>query len=161
MTLTHPCLQRGTRHSALRPAALAAASLLALQLAAPAHAQDTAKTAWPSRPVTLVVGTPPGGAIDAYARALAHELGKVTGGTFIVDYKPGANGNISAEYVQKAAPDGHTLWIGTQAMVTINRSAYASLRWKPASPNSPSSAAKPRSTPPLASSPTPWSTKAP
>ncbi|MDZ7864346.1 tripartite tricarboxylate transporter substrate binding protein [Acidovorax sp.] len=133
MTLTHPCLQSGTRRGALRPATLAAASsLLALQLAAPAHAQDTAKPAWPSRPVTLVVGTPPGGAIDAYARALAHELGKVTGGTFIVDYKPGANGNISAEYVQKAAPDGHTLWIGTQAMVTINPSAYASLRWRPA-----------------------------
>jgi len=88
--------------------------------------------AWPSKPVTLIVGTPPGGAIDAYARALARQLGKVTGGTFLVDYKPGANGNISAEFVQKAQPDGHTLWIGTQAMMTINPSVYPNQRWQQA-----------------------------
>jgi len=88
--------------------------------------------AWPSRPVTLVVGTPPGGAIDTYARALAQQLGQVTGGTFVVDYKPGANGNISAEFVQKARADGYTLWIGTQAMMTINPSVYPALRWQPA-----------------------------
>ncbi len=87
--------------------------------------------AWPGKPVTLIVGTPPGGAIDAYARALAQQLGKVTGGTFLVDYKPGANGNISAEFVQKAQPDGHTLWIGTQSMMTINPSVYPALRWQP------------------------------
>lgn len=115
---------RGVRHAAF-PAL--AAALLAMPPGASAQAPP-----WPSRPVTLVIGTPPGGAIDAYARALAHQLGKVTGGTFIVDYKPGANGNLSAEFVQKAAADGHTLWIGTQAMVTINPSAYSGLRWKPA-----------------------------
>lgn len=103
---------------------LAATPLLPAAL----HAQPAS---WPGdKPVTLVIGTPPGGAIDAYARALAQHLGQVTGGTFIVDYKPGANGNISAEYVQRAAADGRTLWIGTQAMVTINPSAYAGLRWK-------------------------------
>jgi tripartite-type tricarboxylate transporter receptor subunit TctC len=91
---------------------------------------QTAPAAWPSRPVTLIMGTPPGGAIDAYARALAQQLGKVTGGNFVVDYKTGAAGNISAEFVQRAAPDGHTLWVSTQAMMTINPSAYAALRWK-------------------------------
>jgi tripartite-type tricarboxylate transporter receptor subunit TctC len=109
-----------------------ATALIALPLAATAQQPAKPVVAWPTRPVTLIVGTPPGGAIDAYARALAHELGKTTGGTFLVDYKPGANGNIAAEYVQKATPDGHTLWIGTQAMVTINPSAYANLRWKQA-----------------------------
>ncbi len=105
---------------------LAVASLLSAAL----HAQPAP---WPGdRPVTLVIGTPPGGAIDAYARALALHLGQVTSGTFIVDYKPGANGNISAEYVQRAAADGRTLWISTQAMMTINPSAYAGLRWKQA-----------------------------
>lgn len=94
----------------------------------PAAAQGAA---WPTKTVTLIVGTPPGGALDVYARALAVSLGKVTGGTFIVEYKAGANGNISAEYVQKAAPDGNTLWMGTQAMMAINPSAYSSLRWKP------------------------------
>lgn len=94
----------------------------------PAAAQSPV---WPGKTVTFIVGTPPGGAIDAYVRALAFGLGKVTGGTFIVDYKTGANGNISAEFVQKAPADGYTLWIGTQAMMAINPSAYPSLRWKP------------------------------
>ncbi|GMV02930.1 MAG: hypothetical protein KJZ98_10150 [Burkholderiaceae bacterium] len=90
-----------------------------------AYAQDPV---WPARPVSIVVGTPAGGAVDAYARVLAQHLGKVTGATFVVENKPGANGNISAEYVLKSAPDGHALWIGTQSMVTINPSAYPSLR---------------------------------
>ena len=119
-----PQLLQHTRRVSVGAMLLAACITPAL----PAAAQDPA---WPTKTVTLIVGTPPGGAIDAYARALALGLGKVTGGTFIVDYKPGANGNISAEYVQKAAPDGNTLWIGTQAMMAINPSAYPSLRWKP------------------------------
>jgi tripartite-type tricarboxylate transporter receptor subunit TctC len=94
--------------------------------AAPASAQS-----WPAKPVTLVVGTPAGGAVDAYARALADQLAKQTGGTFLVDNKPGANGNLSAEAVLKAPADGHTLWIGTQSMVTINPAAFAQMRWKP------------------------------
>ena len=85
---------------------------------------------WPSKPVTIVVGVPPGGALDPYTRALAEQLGRVTGGTFVVDNKPGANGNLSAEAVLRAPADGHTLWIGTQSMVAINPSAYAQLRWK-------------------------------
>lgn len=115
-------IRLGRRH-ALALAASAGLAALGCDLA---QAQ-----AWPAKPVTLVIGTPAGGAIDAYARALALHLGKATGGTFIVDYRAGANGNISAEYVQKAVADGHTLWIGTQAMMTINPSAYPSLRWKP------------------------------
>lgn len=114
-------------HRARRLALALAGACLLTPWAASAQAP-----AWPSKPVTLIVGTPPGGAIDAYARALAQQLGKVTGGTFLVDYKPGANGNISAEFVQKAQPDGHTLWIGTQAMMTINPSVYPALRWQQA-----------------------------
>jgi tripartite-type tricarboxylate transporter receptor subunit TctC len=104
---------------------------LALACLIPAAALAQASV-WPTKPVTLVIGTPAGGAIDAYARALAQTLGKQTGGTFVVDYKAGANGNISAEAVLKAAPDGHTLWITTQAMFTINPSVYPHARWKPA-----------------------------
>lgn len=88
--------------------------------------------AWPSKPVTLLVGVPAGGALDPFARALADQLGKVTGGTFIVENRAGANGNLSAEAALKAAPDGHTLWIGTQSMMTINPAAFTQLRWKPA-----------------------------
>lgn len=87
---------------------------------------------WPAKPVSLLVGVPPGGALDPFARALADQLARVTGGTFVVDNKPGANGNLSAEATLKAPPDGHALWIGTQSMVTINPAAFSQLRWKPA-----------------------------
>lgn len=90
------------------------------------HAQT-----WPVKPVTFVVGVPPGGALDPFTRALADQMGKVTGGTFVVENKPGANGNLSAEAVLKAPADGYTLWIGTQSMVTINPAAFSQLRWKP------------------------------
>lgn len=86
---------------------------------------------WPSKPVTLLVGVPPGGALDPFARVLADQLGKVTGGTFIVESRPGANGNVSAEAALKAPADGQTLWIGTQSMMAINPAAFAQLRWKP------------------------------
>ncbi|MFZ9296698.1 MAG: Bug family tripartite tricarboxylate transporter substrate binding protein [Hylemonella sp.] len=85
---------------------------------------------WPSKPVTLVVGTPAGGAIDAYARTLADQLTRQTKGTFLVENRAGAAGNLSAEHVLKSAADGHTIWVTTHAMFTINPSAYTSLRWK-------------------------------
>lgn len=100
-------------------------TLLSLAGALPLAAQT-----WPARPVTLVVGTPAGGAVDVYARTLGDQLSRQTGGTFVVENRAGANGNLSAEQVRKAAPDGHTLWISTQAMFTINPSAYPALRWK-------------------------------
>jgi len=90
-----------------------------------------AQQPWPSKPVTLLVGVPAGGALDPFARALADQLGKVTGGTFVVDNRPGANGNVSAEAALKAPADGHTLWIGTQSMMAINPAAFSQLRWKP------------------------------
>ena len=91
----------------------------------------SAQTAvWPSKPVTLVVGTPAGGAIDAYARTLADQLTKQTGGTFLVENRAGAGGNLSAEHVLKSPADGHSIWVTTHAMFTINPSAYPELRWK-------------------------------
>ncbi len=111
----------------LRHVFLSVVSVAVCTLATHAHSQSTS---WPSKPVTLVVGTPAGGAIDAYARTLADQLTKQTGGTFLVDNRAGAGGNISAEYVLKSPADGHTLWVTTHAMFTINPSAYPSLRWK-------------------------------
>jgi tripartite-type tricarboxylate transporter receptor subunit TctC len=102
------------------------ALVLAALGATPAQAQS-----WPSKPVTLIVGVPPGGALDPFARALADQLAKPTGGIFIVENKPGANGNLSAEAALKPPTDGHVLWIGTQSMMTINPAAFAQLRWKP------------------------------
>lgn len=85
---------------------------------------------WPAKPVTLMVGSAAGSAPDLYARALAEQWTRQTGGTFVVDNRPGANGNLSAEAVLRAPADGAMLWIGTQSMVTINPAAYTQLRWK-------------------------------
>ncbi len=96
------------------------------------HGAPLLAQSWPARTVTVIVGVPPGGALDPFTRALADQMAKATGGTFVVDNRAGANGNLSAEAALRAPADGQTLWIGTQSMVTINPAAYAQLRWKPA-----------------------------
>lgn len=105
-------------------------SVLTLALSSLATCAYSQTTGWPSKAVTLVVGTPAGGSIDVYARVLADQLSKQTGGTFLVENRAGAGGNLSAEHVLKSPADGHTLWVTTHTMFTINPSAYPSLRWK-------------------------------
>ncbi|HEX6361584.1 MAG TPA: tripartite tricarboxylate transporter substrate binding protein [Albitalea sp.] len=90
-----------TTRRAFTLAAFAAASLLA----AGAHAQS----AWPSKPITLIVPTAPGGTTDLSARMLAEPLGKALGQTIVVDNRGGASGAIAAVAVKRAEPDGHTL----------------------------------------------------
>jgi tripartite-type tricarboxylate transporter receptor subunit TctC len=96
---------------------------LALAVAAPA-ALAQGSTAWPSKPVRIVVPFTPGGTTDILARALAPELGKAFGQTFIVENKPGAGGNVGADVVAKAAPDGYMLVMGTVGTHAINPSLY-------------------------------------
>jgi len=71
-----------------------------------------ALAAYPDKPIKLLIGFPPGGGGDLYGRAIAQELGKVLGKTVIVDNKPGAGGNIAAELMTQAEPDGYTLLLG-------------------------------------------------
>lgn len=64
---------------------------------------------WPTKPVTLVVAAPPGGSSDSFGRQLAEDLQKLLDQPVIVDNRPGAGGQLAAEYVARAAPDGYTL----------------------------------------------------
>lgn len=67
--------------------------------------------AWPSKPIKLIVGFPPGGGIDIVARNLQPGLQEALGQQVIVDYKPGAGGVLAASELMRAAPDGHTLLV--------------------------------------------------
>ncbi len=91
-------------------------------LGAPALAQNT--------PVRLLVGAPPGGSTDTLARALATEMGQLLGRFVLVENRAGAGGNIAAEAVAKASPDGNTLLMSFTSHA-INASLYPSLPFDP------------------------------
>ena len=84
-------------------------SLMLAALAGGAAGGAAAQAAYPSKPVTLIVPTSPGGTTDIAARMLADPLGKALGQTVIVDNRGGASGGIAAVAVKRAEPDGHTL----------------------------------------------------
>lgn len=83
---------------------------------------------YPSRPVTVVVGYPPGGATDIIARLIANKLSESMGKTFIVENKAGAGSNIGTDRVVRADPDGYTLLVETIANA-INMSVYKNLNY--------------------------------
>jgi len=91
----------------------------ALPLLPAAHADG-----FPDKPVMLVVPFPPGGPTDAMARTLAAEMKDRLGQPMIVENRAGAGGNIGAEYVARATPDGQTLLFGTSGPLAINSSLY-------------------------------------
>jgi len=80
-----------------------------------AGAQDSSTQVYPTRPVRIVSGFPPGGISDTYARLIAQWLSEQLGEQFIVENRPGAGSTLAAEYVAKAAPDGYTLLLTTSA----------------------------------------------
>jgi tripartite-type tricarboxylate transporter receptor subunit TctC len=96
----------------------------AIAIAVPADAQTSA---YPTKPIRLIVPFPPGGATDIIARAVAQKLSETWGQSIIVDNRPGAGGNIGTELVAKAAPDGYTLEMGTVGTHAINASLYAKI----------------------------------
>jgi tripartite-type tricarboxylate transporter receptor subunit TctC len=105
-------------------ARLAAAALLAVA-AAGAHAQ-----AYPSKPVRLVIGFPAGGAADILARIVGPRVAEQLGQQVVIDNRGGANGNIGAELVARAAPDGYTLMMVVSSFAT-NHHLYSKLPFDP------------------------------
>jgi tripartite-type tricarboxylate transporter receptor subunit TctC len=86
-----------------------------------------AQEAWPTRPVRFIVATSPGGGTDSYARLLAQALAEVLKQPFIVDNRPGSSGNIGAEIVAKAAPDGYTFLVSSNSPLVINPGLFRNL----------------------------------
>jgi len=95
--------------------------------AAPALAQS----AWPSKPVRIVVPFAPGGTTDILARAVAPELSRAFGQTFVVENRAGAGGNVGADFVAKSQGDGYTLLMGTVGTHGINKSLYSKMPFDP------------------------------
>jgi tripartite-type tricarboxylate transporter receptor subunit TctC len=107
---------------------LARRSALTIGLAAlarPAFAQP-----WPARPIRIIVPFPPGGLVDLLARLVAPPMTAALGQPVVVDNRPGAGGNIGADAVAKAAPDGHTLLATSLGPVALNQFIYRTMPYE-------------------------------
>ena len=102
----------------------AVAALLLIN--APMHAAD-----YPTRPIMLVVAFPPGGPSDVLARIVGKKMEQVLGVPFVIENRPGAGGNIAAESVARAAPDGYTLLMGNNSILATNESLYKHINYSP------------------------------
>src|SRR6201991_4593159 len=86
-----------------------------------------AQTAYPNKPIRVVVPFPAGGTTDILARAAGQKMSEAWGQPVIVDNRPGAGGNIGAELVAKSPNDGYTLLMGTVGTHAINASLYSKM----------------------------------
>ena len=86
---------------------------------------------YPTRPVFLVVAFTPGGPSDVLARIVGKRMTEILGQSFVIDNKPGAGGNIAAEFVAHAPPDGYTLLMGNNSILATNAALYKKLGYDP------------------------------
>ncbi|QIM70492.1 tripartite tricarboxylate transporter substrate binding protein [Bordetella trematum] len=115
--------------SATRRALLGGAVALAASCAL--MAPVAAQTDYPSKPLRFIVPYPPGGPLDTMARLLAEKVRDSLGQPVVVENKAGAGGNIGADFVAKATPDGYTLVMGAVATHAINPFLFANLPFDP------------------------------
>jgi tripartite-type tricarboxylate transporter receptor subunit TctC len=102
-------------------------SLLSAFAAAVVLATSASAQSFPSRPVKIVVPTSPGGATDAFSRALAPRFSEIWGQPVLVENRPGANQILGADHVSKSGPDGHTLLVSDASSFVINPHLYKKL----------------------------------
>jgi tripartite-type tricarboxylate transporter receptor subunit TctC len=107
------------------------AALCAATTIASAQAPSTAPGTWPSKPIHLVVGFPPGGGNDIIARLVGAKMQETWGQPVLVENRPGAASIIAAELVAKSAPDGYTLLVNATGGMSINPVLYAKLPYDP------------------------------
>jgi tripartite-type tricarboxylate transporter receptor subunit TctC len=89
-----------------------------------------AQTAWPQRPIRVLIPFPPGGPTDIVMRAAADGMQATLKQPVVIDNKPGAGGNIGASEVARAAPDGYTWLFSTDTVMTVNPHVYKNLGFK-------------------------------
>jgi tripartite-type tricarboxylate transporter receptor subunit TctC len=106
-------------------------SALVLFCTAWAGASGALAQSYPTRPIHLVTGNPPGGATDFIARIIGPPLSARLGQNIVIDNRPGANGTISAEVVAKAAPDGYTLLYANDSLLVVNPHTYSKMSVNP------------------------------
>ena len=94
---------------ARRIAAIVSTLFVLVSAVAAASAQDADRTAYPTKPVRILVPFPAGGAVDIVARTLGDELGKRWGQSVVIENRPGAGGTIATQAAATSAPDGYTL----------------------------------------------------
>src|SRR6185503_5574295 len=87
--------------------------------------------AWPSKPIKIIVPYPPGGTSDILARALSPGLQAALGQPVLVENKPGATGNVGADFVAKSPPDGYTLLLADIGSLAISPSVFTALPFDP------------------------------
>jgi tripartite-type tricarboxylate transporter receptor subunit TctC len=94
-----------------------------------ATAQNDAASGYPGKPVTIIIGFPPGTATDSVGRVLAERLSQRLGQSFVVDNKPGQGGSMGAAAGARAMPDGYTLLLSATAPLAINQHLYQKLTY--------------------------------
>lgn len=125
----HMMIETKSRCESLFRLGLLAVLVLVLSLPMGVMASDHGQ--YPDRPITLIVPYPPGGSADFMARTTAAAFTEATGHRMVVVNRGGAGGNIAAEYVSRATPDGYTLIMGNAPILAINPHLYANIQFDP------------------------------
>jgi tripartite-type tricarboxylate transporter receptor subunit TctC len=126
--LMHPeSDEQGTRRLIEMKRSFAIFATAAFALAGLTVAAPTAQAEYPDKPIKVMVGFPPGGGADILVRWYADQLQKASGGTFIVENKVGASGNLSLDAVAKARPDGYTILFASTVTTAGNAHVFKTM----------------------------------